>query len=69
MLDCSEKSSNLFQRSSYLLKAEKILCREIPIIPLFYQPSQVMIQKDLQASCTPDSAFNFIMNFKKKETL
>lgn len=69
MLDCSEKSSNLFQRSSYLLKAEKILCREIPIIPLFYQPSQVMIQKDLQASCTPDSAFNFIMNFKKKENL
>ncbi|MGL4348053.1 MAG: peptide ABC transporter substrate-binding protein [Chlamydiales bacterium] len=68
ILDCSEKTSNLFQRSSYLLNAEKILCREMPIIPLFYQPSQVMIQKELQASCTND-AFNFIMNFKKKETL
>ena len=69
MLDCSEKTSNLFQRSDYLLKAQKILCKEMPIIPLFYQPSQIMIQKELKASCTPDDAFNFIMNFKKKETL
>lgn len=69
ILDCSEKTSNLFQRSSYLLHAEKILCREMPVIPLFYQPSQIMIQRELQASCTPDDAFNFIMNFKKKETL
>lgn len=69
ILDCSEKTSNLFQRSSYLLQAEKILCREMPVIPLFYQPSQIMIQKELQASCTPDDAFNFIMNFKKKETV
>lgn len=69
ILDCSEKTSNLFRRSSYLLHAEKILCREMPVIPLFYQPSQIMIQRELQASCTPDDAFNFIMNFKKKETL
>lgn len=69
ILDCSEKTSNLFQRSSCLLHAEKILCREMPVIPLFYQPSQIMIQRELQASCTPDDAFNFIMNFKKKETL
>lgn len=69
ILDCSEKTCNLFQRSSYLLHAEKILCREMPVIPLFYQPSQIMIQKELKASCTPDDAFNFIMNFKKKETL
>lgn len=69
ILDRSEKTSNLFQRSSHLLHAEKILCREMPVIPLFYQPSQIMIQRELQASCTPDDAFNFIMNFKKKETL
>lgn len=69
MLDCSEKTSNLFQRSDYLLKAKKILCKEMPVIPLFYQPSQIMIQKELKASCTPDDAFNFIMNFKKKETV
>lgn len=67
MLDCSDHTSDLFQRSCYLMQAEKILCREMPVIPLFYQPSQIMIQKDLQAShCASNGAFNFIMNFKKR---
>lgn len=50
MLDCSDEASNPFQRFSYLLQAEKILSREVPIIPLFYQPIQMMTKKNLQMS-------------------
>ena len=42
LLDLSEHELNPLQRSSYLLKAEEILCQEMPIIPLFYQPVQAL---------------------------
>ena len=29
------------------MDAEKILCEEMPVIPLFYQPTQVMTKKNL----------------------
>jgi oligopeptide transport system substrate-binding protein len=69
LLELSDKEVNPFQRSYYLLKAEEILCSEMPIIPLFYQPTQVMVNKDLQvfyrAPCGP---FNLSRSFFHKKT-
>jgi oligopeptide transport system substrate-binding protein len=47
LLDLSEFEINPYQRSAYLLKAEEILCQEMPIIPLFYQPYQILVKKKL----------------------
>lgn len=47
-IDLSEYEVNPFQRSSYMLKAEQILCRELPVIPLFYQPFQAIIKKNFE---------------------
>lgn len=49
-LKMSEQVANPFQRSCSLIKAEEILCDQMPIVPLFYQPSQLLIKKDLQVS-------------------
>lgn len=50
LLDLSEHEVNPYLRSSYLQKAEEILCREMPIIPLFYQPYQALIKNKFQIS-------------------
>lgn len=50
MLHCSDQASSPSQRFFYLLQAEKILCREAPIIPIFYQSIQMMTKKNLQIS-------------------
>lgn len=47
LLDLSDQETNPFQRSRYLVEAEKILVQEMPIIPLFYQPVQALVSKDL----------------------
>lgn len=46
----SETEMNPFQRSSFLLQAEKVLAQEVPVVPLFFQPSQVLIKKKWQVS-------------------
>jgi oligopeptide transport system substrate-binding protein len=51
LIEMSEGEMNPFRRSSYLLKAEEILSLEAPIIPLFYQPYQALVQKDFNVSC------------------
>lgn len=69
-LDLTEQELNPFQHSSYLKKAEEILCQEMPIIPLFYSPSQAMVSKDLHV-INPNLCgfFNVARSyFKKKET-
>ncbi len=48
LLDLSEKELSLYQRSAYLYKAEEILAKEMPIIPLFYQPDQAIIRKNFR---------------------
>ena len=53
MLDLSEKESSPFQRSSFLYKAEEILAREVPVVPLFYKPDQALIRKDFQINNQP----------------
>ena len=46
-LELSEQEVNPFQRSSYLRKAEEILSREMPVIPLFHQSYQALVTPDL----------------------
>lgn len=60
LLDRSDQELNPFQRSSYLLEAEKIVAREAPIIPLFFQPSQALMKHgwDTPLKDTP-GLFNF----------
>lgn len=73
LLDCSDQAPNPFERFFYLLQAEKILCREVPIIPIFYQPIQMMTKKNLQMSHNVhQKCRNPLMGLKKhkkKETL
>ncbi len=68
LLDESEREMSPFQRSALLMKAEEILCREMPIIPLYYQPAQALVRKDLQVprwtQCEP---FYLARSFYKKE--
>ena len=47
LLKLGEQELDLFKRSMYFLEAEKILCQEMPVIPLYYQPSEALIQKKL----------------------
>jgi oligopeptide transport system substrate-binding protein len=68
LLDASDKEVNPFQRSTLLLKAQEILCRETPIVPLYYQPAQALVRKDIQVVhrnvCEP---FSLIRSFYKQE--
>lgn len=68
LLNLSEQEANPFQRSSYLLKSEEILSQEMPVIPLFYQPQQALIKKDIHVNYrTPCGPFNIARSFYKKE--
>lgn len=59
LLDLSEQEVSPFQRSLYLLQAEEILSREIPVLPLFYQPYQALVHEDLHVTCrAPSGPFN-----------
>ena len=46
-IELSEQENGPMQRSSYLVKAEEILTREAPIIPLCYQTSQALVSHNL----------------------
>jgi oligopeptide transport system substrate-binding protein len=48
LLDLSEQEIDPKKRYSYLLEAEKILSKEMPIVPLFHFSSQALIRKNLQ---------------------
>lgn len=62
LLDLAEQEVG--DRSSYLVKAEKILCEEMPIIPLFYHSQHAMIAKDLVISNkNPCGAHNISKSF------
>lgn len=67
LLDSSENELNLSKRLSYLEEAEEILSQEMPIIPLFYQPYQALIHKNLHVNCrAPSGPFNFAKSFYKE---
>lgn len=56
-LDQTEQEASPFQHSSYLLKAEEILCQEMPIIPLFYSGAHAVVSKELRVSSPTLSGF------------
>jgi len=67
LIDLCEQEGNPFQRSSYFLKAEEILSREAPVVPLFFQPHQVLVQKDLQIyNPSPYGSSSIARSFFKK---
>jgi len=66
-INLSENETNPFQRSFYLKKAEEILSEETPIIPLFYQPYQALIKKDLNIIYRPPCGpFNISRSYFSK---
>lgn len=68
LLNLSEQETNLFKRSSYLLQAEELLSKEMPIIPLFYQPSQLLVRKNFHVDYKiPSGPFNIARSLYKKE--
>jgi oligopeptide transport system substrate-binding protein len=64
-LRLSEQQINPFQRSSCLIKAEKLLRYEMPIIPIFYQPSRGLVKKDLQIVQNLSGHINVAKSFKQ----
>ena len=68
LLDLSDQEVNPFQRSSYLLQAEQILSEEMPVVPIFYQPSQALVRKDLSIFYrSPCGPFNLARSFNKRK--
>ncbi|MDQ3141854.1 MAG: ABC transporter substrate-binding protein, partial [Bacteroidota bacterium] len=66
LLHLSEQQINPFQRSSYLIKAEKLLCNEMPVIPVFYQPSLGLVKKNLQVVHNLSGSFNIAKSFRQE---
>lgn len=59
LIDLGEQEITLFQRSKQLLEAEKIMSQEVPVIPLFFQPAQAMVNEKLHVMYrTPSGPFN-----------
>lgn len=56
LLDLSQEALNPFQRSSYLRQATEILSKEVPVFPLYNQPFQALIRKELSIN----TKLNFI---------
>ena len=68
LMDLSDQELNPLIRSVHLQKAEEILNREMPVIPLVYQPSQSLVRKDLQVIWGPPCVpFNLAKTYFKKE--
>lgn len=67
LLELSEKEIDPLKRLMLLAQAEEILNNEMPIIPLFYQPSQALAHKDLQVTMQSGiGRFNISRIFYKK---
>ncbi len=67
LIDLSEQEMNPFQRSFYLIDAEEVLIEEMPVIPIFYQPYQALVAKNLSLIIQKSGDFlNISRNFYKK---
>ncbi|MBA3238029.1 MAG: peptide ABC transporter substrate-binding protein [Parachlamydiaceae bacterium] len=66
LLHLSEQQINPFQRSSYLVKAEKLLRDEMPVIPIFYQPALGLVKKNLQVICNLSGSFSIAKSFRQE---
>lgn len=70
LLNLSEQEINLFQRSSYLHQAEEFLSKDMPIIPLFYQSSQTLVNKDIQVNYkTPGGPFDIARSYYQNKEI
>lgn len=47
LIESSEQEGTLFQRSQYLIEAERLLSQRAPIIPLVFQSAQALVNPDL----------------------
>ncbi len=64
LLELSQLEGNPFQRSLLLLKAEELLSQEMPVIPIFFQPAQALVNKDLHVIYRkPSGPFNVGRSF------
>jgi oligopeptide transport system substrate-binding protein len=66
LLYLAEQQINPFQRSSYLIKAEQLLCKEMPVIPIFYQPAQGLVKKNIQLVHNLSGNLNVAKSFRKE---
>lgn len=68
-IDLAEEEIDYFKRAIYFQQAEEILHREVPVIPLFYQPYQALIHENLHFTNkqTPAYFFNIARGFYHKE--
>jgi oligopeptide transport system substrate-binding protein len=67
LLDLGQKEVNPFQRSFYLLQAEELLSKEMPVVPIFFQPYQALVKKDLNVIYrAPSGPFNIGKSFYKQ---
>ncbi|MBA2368761.1 MAG: peptide ABC transporter substrate-binding protein [Candidatus Protochlamydia sp.] len=66
LLNSSEQQINPFQRSSCLVKAEQLLRKEMPIVPIFYQPAQGLVKKNLQVVRNFSGNLNIAKSFRKE---
>lgn len=66
LIDLSECEIDPNKRREYLLEAEEILGKEVPIIPLYYLPYQALVRKDLQVNDQSSyMPFNIAKSFYK----
>ncbi|MBA2367447.1 MAG: peptide ABC transporter substrate-binding protein [Candidatus Protochlamydia sp.] len=65
LLHLGEQEINLFKRSSYLINAEKILRKEMPVIPIYYQPAQGLAKNNLRVVNNMSGSFNIAKSFRQ----
>lgn len=59
LIELSEQEATPFQRFKHILEAEKFLSQEVPVIPLFFQPAQAVVNEKLNIQYrTPSGPFN-----------
>ncbi|MBA2367480.1 MAG: peptide ABC transporter substrate-binding protein [Candidatus Protochlamydia sp.] len=64
-LHLSEQQINPFQRSSYLIKAEQLLRKEMPIIPIVYQPALGLIKNNLKVIHNHSNNINVAKSYRE----
>ncbi len=58
-LDLAEDEVDFDKRTNYFYEAEKVLCQEMPVIPLYSQTQQALIQKEISILSHQVSGYSF----------
>ncbi len=68
LLSQCDQEINPAQRMAYFASAEELICKEIPVIPLFYQSFQTLVKNTLNVSYNISRAtFNLARCFYRKK--